>query len=404
MAKRKISRNVVALGLVSFFTDLSSEMIIPVVLPLFMKAQGIAFPVIGLIEGVAESTASLLKLVSGWLSDRLGKRKALVAIGYGVSTVAKPLFAVAGVWWHFLAIRFSERIGKGIRTAPRDALVAASAAEGTRGVSFGLHRALDTAGAFMGLLSALVLVWVLKMEPQDFRLLFVIAFIPALVAVLLVILFVREATPPAGEDTAGEARAGGRLGPQFKWYLLIAGLFTLGNSSDAFLVLRADAVGFSAPFVIMLMLVMNAVEAVLATPIGSLSDRVGRKPILAGAFLVYAAVYFGLAFVGGKAWLWPLFAVYGVYYAMAEGGFRAMVADLAPANVRGLAYGLFHLVVGLAAVPASVIMGWLWDRVGVQYAFSFGAALAFVAMVLLLAVIRVPKPAAAGAITEVRQG
>jgi len=386
----KIQRNVFFLGVVSFLTDLSSDMIIPVVLPLFMRAHGITLPVIGLVEGVAESTASLLKLASGWLSDRLGKRKALVAIGYAVSTVAKPLFALAGVWWHFLLIRFVERTGKGIRTAPRDALVAASAGEEARGVSFGFHRAMDTAGAFLGLLSALILVWALRLEPAGFRPLFLIAFVPALLAVLVVVFFVREHAPARAEGEGRGERRIAALGPQFKCYLLVVGLFTLGNSSDAFLALRANSAGYSAPVVILLMLVMNGVYAGLATPFGGLSDRIGRRRILAASFLLYAGVYFGLGFTGHKALLWPLFAVYGVYYAMSEGALRAMVADLVPDAARGMGYGLFHMVVGVAAVPSSVIMGWLWQGMGVQWAFSFGAALALLATVLLLLLVRTP--------------
>lgn len=387
---RRIPRNVFFLGLVSFLTDLSSEMIIPVVLPLFMRAQGIALPVIGLVEGVAESTASLLKLASGWLSDRLRRRKVLVAIGYAVSTVAKPVFALAGPWWHFLAIRFAERTGKGIRTAPRDALVAASVSRDSRGISFGFHRAMDTAGAVLGLLSALILVWMLKLEPEQFRPLFVIAFLPAFLAVLVVIFLVREHAPSQARAEERKDRGVGPLDPQFKCYLLIVGLFTLGNSSDAFLTLRADLAGYSAPLVILLMLVMNATYAGLATHLGGLSDRLGRRNMLAAGFAVYAGVYFGLAFAESKWLLWPLFAIYGVYYAMSQGALRAMVADLVPDVRRGMGYGLFHMVVGIAAVPASLVMGLLWKAAGVKYAFSFGAALALLAAVLLLLLIRKP--------------
>ncbi len=389
---RKIPRNVFFLGLVSFLTDLSSEMIIPVVLPLFMKARGIALPMIGLVEGIAESTASLLKLASGWLSDRLRRRKALVTVGYAVSTVAKPLFALAGAWWQFLTIRFGERIGKGIRTAPRDALVASSVSPDSRGISFGFHRAMDTAGAFFGLLTALILVSVLKLEPAKFHLLFVIAFLPAFLAVMVVVFFVRERASPGPTDEERKNRSMGPLSPQFKCYLVIAGLFTLGNSSDAFLTLRAgpDSAGYSAPFVILLMLVMNATYASLATPLGGLSDRVGRRNILAGSFAIYAGVYFGLAFARSNWLLWPLFAIYGIYYAMSQGALRAMVADLVPDVRRGTAYGLFHMVVGIAAVPASLVMGLLWKGLGVEYAFSFGAILALAAAVLLVVLIREP--------------
>ncbi len=386
---RKIPRNVFCLGVVSFLTDLSSEMILPVILPLFMRAQGIALPAIGLIEGVAESSSSLLKLGSGWLSDRVRHRKALVGVGYGLSTVVKPVFAFAGVWWHFLTIRFVERMGKGVRTAPRDALLAASVTQDTRGGAFGFHRAMDTAGAFFGLLSALVLVWVLKLEPEGFRPLFWIAFVPAALAVLVIVFFVREVPPPPAPD-GEERRVRGPLSARFKAYLLVTGLFTLGNSSDAFLALRAEGLGLSTLRILLLMLAMNAVYAGLATHLGRLSDRIGRTRMLATSFLVYAAVYAGLAFAGAGWMLWPLFVVYGLYYAMAEGSFRAIVADLVPEHLRGYGYGLFHMVVGVVAVPSSVIMGWLWKAVGVEYAFSFGAVMALAAMILMLALVARP--------------
>jgi len=386
----RIPRNVFFLGVVSFLTDLSSEMIIPVILPLYMRAQGVTLPAIGLIEGVAESTASLLKYASGWLSDRLRRRKALVAAGYAVSTVAKPLFALAGTWWHFLAIRFAERTGKGIRSAPRDALLAASVGAEARGASFGFHRAMDTAGAFFGLLSALVLVWVLRLEPAGFRPLFIVAFIPAACAVLVMVFLVREKRPGGAQAPDAPARPV-PLGPRFKWYLLAVGVFTLGNSSDAFLALRAQSAGFSAPHIILLMLVMNGVYALLATHLGRLSDVLGRVRMLAAGFAVYAGVYLGLAFVGAGWALWPLFAVYGLYYALSEGALRALVADLVPEQARGAGYGLLHMVVGVSAVPASVIMGWLWKTGGVGPAFSFGAGMALVAAALLLGFVRKPR-------------
>ena len=382
--KRKIPRNVFFLGVVSFLTDLSSEMIIPVILPIFMRAKGISLPAIGAIEGVAESAASLLKLASGWLSDRLKRRKSLVAVGYVVSTLAKPLFAFSGVWWHFLTIRFAERAGKGIRTAPRDALVAASTRPETWGLSFGFHRAMDTAGAFFGLLSAVALVWVFKLEPEQYRPLFLIAFVPAALAVGVIVFCVREHVPSQAHEKAAVHERQEKLGRRFTWYLLVVGVFTLGNSSDAFLALRASSIGYSIPAVILLMLLMNAVDAALATHLGGLSDRIGRKHMLAVGFVVYSFVYLGLAFVENKWLLIPLFAAYGLYYAISRAAFRAMVADLAPSTARGMAYGLFHMVVGIAALPASVMVGFLWKKMGAAYAFSFGAALAFLAAILLL--------------------
>lgn len=386
---KKLPRNISVLGLVSFLTDLSSEMIIPVILPLYMQALGVALPMIGLVEGAAESASSLLKLASGWFSDRIGKRKSLVGIGYLISSLSKPLFALAGVWWHFLGIRLIERTGKGIRTAPRDALIAASVDEHSRGVSFGFHRAMDTAGAFLGLLSALLLVWVLKMEPEDFAPLFVIAFIPAIIAVIILFVFAREKAPTV--NNVDEPADGPVFSSQYKLYILIVGLFTLGNSSDAFLAIRANDAGLSPPKVIGLMLVMNAVYASLATWFGGLSDRISRRGVLTVSFIIYAGVYFAIAFATEGWLLWPIFAIYGLYYALSRGALRAMVADMVIDRARGKAYGFFNMVQGIVAVPSSVIMGALWEYLGMPYAFSFGAALALIAALLLALFIREPS-------------
>jgi MFS family permease len=390
---RRISRNVFFLGVVSFLSDLSSDMVMPVVLPLFMRSQlgPAALPIIGLVEGLGDSAASLLRLLSGWLSDVFRKRKAIVIVGYSVSTLVKPVFALAGAWWHFLTLRFAERTGKGIRTAPRDALLAASVSPETRGISFGLQRAMDTAGAFCGVLSALILVWALSLEPKSFRPLFLISFFPGLLAVIVLALFVSEKAPAApAEKGKGVSRFA--FSRAFYYYLTVAGIFALGNSSDAFLVLRAKDlltdVGRSAtqatllPFC--LLLAMNAVDASLATWVGSLSDRIGRRSILVASFGIYALVYFGLAFADREWMLWVLFAVYGLYYATSHGLMKAIVADFVPDEGRGSAFGLFHMVTGIVALPASLIMGALYYKVGAAWAFSFGASLALVAAVLLL--------------------
>ncbi len=388
---RRIPANILFLGLVSFFTDLSSEMVIPVILPLYMNAilpAAIALPAIGLIEGVAQSSASLLKLVSGWVSDKVGRRKALVVLGYGVSAVTKPLFAGASAWPHFLFIRFAERVGKGLRSAPRDALLAASVDVTARGTSFGFHRAMDTAGAFFGLVAALILVEVLRLEPHTFAPLFLISFIPALVAVIILAAFVREMPAPKTPVNA-ETASSPPFTAQFKFYMLILGIFALGNSSDAFLALRANQVGCPTSEILLLMILMNAVSAALSTWFGGLSDRIGRRSVIVGAFALYSLVYFGIGAVTARWQLWPLLAMYGIYYAMSEGTLRAMVADLVQPDARGRGYGMFHMVVGLMAVPSSLIMGLLWKTAGAQLAFSFGAALALIAALLLLAV-RVP--------------
>ncbi len=396
---RKIPRNVVWLGIVSFLTDLSSEMILPVILPLYMKAVlpgNIAAEAMGLIEGAAEAVASLLKLVSGWLSDVLKKRKAIVIVGYATSSVMKPLFAIATAWWHFLIFRFMERTGKGIRTAPRDALLAASVSPENRGISFGFHRALDTAGAFMGLLTALLVVWIWEMEPKDFTILFYISFIPGILAVVVLVTAVREFAPPAAKAAKENSKGPLILNRPFIAYLVVTGIFTLGNSSDAFLVWRAKDLFTDAGhadhvanmLVLCLMLAMNAVDASLATWFGSLSDRLGRRGVLAFSFSIYALVYFGIAFATQSWMLWILFAVYGLYYGASHGAQTAFVADLVPDEGRGRAYGLFHTIVGIMALPASAIMGVLYKVFGPKWAFSFGAVLAAIAVVLLLTIVR----------------
>jgi MFS family permease len=388
---RKISPNVLFLGLVSFLTDLSSEMIIPVILPLYMKSVlgPHALAIIGVVEGVGDSAASLLRLVSGWLSDVVKKRKALVIIGYAVSTVVKPFFAFASLWWHLLFLRFGERAGKGIRTAPRDALLAASVTAENRGVSFGIQRAMDTAGAFCGLLTALLIVWHYRLTPDKFPPLFIVAFFPALLAVIALAVLVREQPPrsvPAETETPVRASPFNRT---FILYVAIAGIFTLGNSSDAFLALRADQMGYSPAMIIGLLLVMNAVDAALATWFGALSDRIGRRNLLIASFGTYALVYFGFGFATHGWMLWPLFGVYGLYYAMSHGALRSVIADLVPDDARGRAYGLFHTVIGATALPASAIMGVLYAYAGFHVAFSFGGALALLAAILLL--VFVPK-------------
>ena len=395
---RKIPRNVVWLGIVSFLTDLSSEMVLPVILPLYMKTF-VPPQAMGIIEGTAEAVASLLKLASGWLSDVLKKRKALVIAGYLTSSIMKPLFAIATSWWHFLIIRFMERTGKGIRTAPRDALLAASVSPENRGISFGFHRALDTAGAFMGLLTALLVVWLWKMEPKDFTILFYISFVPGILAVIVLAVAVREFAPPVPKMQKEKQSGPVVLNRPFIAYLVVTGVFTLGNSSDAFLVWRAKDLFTDAGhadhianmLVLCLMLAMNAVDASLATWFGSLSDRLGRRNVLAFSFSIYALVYLGIAFATHAWMLWILFAVYGLYYGASHGAQTAFVADLIPDEARGRAYGLFHTIVGIMAFPASAIMGVLYKVFGPQAAFSFGAVLAVIAVVLLFTIVQRPK-------------
>ena len=375
----RIPKNVLILGLVSFLTDTSSDMIYPV-LPLFLSdVLGSSVLFIGLIEGVAESTASILKSFSGWLSDKLGKRKFLVGLGYGLSSVGKPILSVVTAGWHVLLLRFADRFGKGVRTSPRDALIADSAPEEHRGLSYGFHRAMDSAGAVVGPLLAFLF---LPLVNENYRILFLIASVPAMLAVLILILFVKERKRLKEKITRLAKPGLSRFDPKFKIFLLGATIFALGNSSDAFLFLRAKDLNIDVVYIPILWLVLNLVYALIASPAGALSDRIGRKNLIISGLLIYTLVYLGFAFATRSIHVWILFGVYGLYYGLANGTMRAYVADLVGEEKRATAFGVYHGVVGLTALPASLIFGWLWQSVGVSVAFGFGAGLALLAVVI----------------------
>ncbi|MEW5988325.1 MAG: MFS transporter [Chloroflexota bacterium] len=391
---RQLPRNIWVLTLASFLTDVSTDMMVHLVPFLLANVLGVRTVTIGLIEGVAETTASLLKLWSGRLSDRLGRRKWLTVAGYGLSTVAKPFLALAGSWPAVLGVRFVERMGKGIRTAPRDALIADSIEEKHRGLAFGLHRAGDTVGATLGLLIALAVIWLrqgdqLTLARATFQTLVWLSVIPALLAVLLLAAGIRE--QPAARQAQPSFLAWGGLERPFKRFLLVIVLFTLGNSSDAFLILRAQAAGLNIVQVMGLLVLFNLVYAVVAMPAGSLSDKVGRRQLLLAGWTLYGLVYVGLALVRTGWQVGLLFALYGVYYGSTEGIARAFVADLVTREKRGTAYGWFNAAVGLAALPASLLAGLLWQGIGswgglgIQAPFLFGAVLSIMAVGLLRA-------------------
>jgi len=391
--------NIFYLGVVSFLTDVSSELIFTL-LPLFLaNVLQTGTVIIGFIEGVAESTASVLKVLSGWVSDKLGNRKGLSFIGYALSTLAKPFMLIANTWGPIMGIRFADRFGKGIRTAPRDALVADSSSESDRGKAYGFHRAMDTSGAALGLVAAAVVVFLLQREVVDlqidtYRWLIILGIIPAFIA-LFFFLFISE--PPKqqacqvapsckdGENTALSASAPGN---KFKIFLCIVFLFTLGNSSDAFLILRAQNLGNNVFYIILMMILFNAVYALFSVPSGILSDKVGRRRVILLGWSVYALVYLGFA-VLDQAWtVWLLWGLYGLYYGLAEGVARALVCDLVPEDKRGTAFGMYHGVVGITLLPASLIAGWLWQSVNPAAPFYFGAIMAGLAVTGMLVFIR----------------
>lgn len=378
----RFSANVFAMGVVSFLTDFSTEMIYPL-LPLFLTVQlGASKAFLGVMEGFAETTASFLKLFSGTLADALNVRKPIVFAGYAISSVSKPLVAVASAPWHVLAVRIADRVGKGIRTAPRDALLADSVEENGRGAAFGLQRTMDNAGAIAGPLAAALLLALLN---KNLRLVFALSAVPAAACVLVLWLFVREVRPTVSRaDTKTLSLESARLlGPVFWAYLGIVFLFTLGNSSDAFILLRAANVGVPTALVPVVWVVLSAVRMITSMPLGMLSDRVGRRALIVSGWLVYAMVYLGFAAAKHPWHVWVLFALYGLYFGLTEGVEKAFVADIVPAHLRGTAYGAFNFAVGVGALPASIIAGALWQKFGAAYAFGFGAAAAFAASVLL---------------------
>jgi len=393
---RSLPRNVWAVSLTSFFMDVSSEMVINV-LPMFLSnVLGVKTNIIGLIEGIAEATASLLKVFSGWLSDRLGARKWLAVAGYGLSAISKPFFYVANSWGMVAGVRWADRVGKGVRTAPRDALVADSVDERQRGLAFGFHRAADTGGAMLGLLIALVVVWLaqagsMKLSRPTFQTIVLISLIPAFLAVLSLAVGAQDVPVTARQKMPRFAFRS--LGKRFVIFMVIVGIFDLGNSSDAFLVLRAQERGLSVIGVLGMLITFNLVYTLISTPAGSLSDRIGRRRLIVGGWLVYAAIYLGFALAGAGWHVWVLYAIYGVYYGLAYGTTKAMVADIVPEAVRGTAYGTYNAVLGILDFPASLIAGILWHGVG-RWAglgpsapFFFGAALAAVAAALMAVVM-----------------
>jgi MFS family permease len=403
---RGITRNVVALGLVSLFTDVSSEMLVYVI-PLFLANVLLApAAAIGLIEGVAESTASILKLISGAVSDRIGRRRLLVGIGYGTSVAAKMLYLAATAWPVVLVGRVGDRFGKGIRTSPRDALIADSTAPEHRGVAYGFHRAMDTTGAFVGVLVAAAVIWAMEgnaiaLTGDAFRVLVLLALVPGLLAVATIVVGVRDVRkPPTAAPSNAPASAdlirrivGGtsewRSFPRPFWLFMLANaLFTLGNSSDAFLALRSQNLGLTLLALLLTIVAFNATNAAVAWPAGALSDRIGRRGLIAFAWLVYAACYAGFAVATQAVWVVPLWVAYGTYYALSEGVGKALVADLAPAQMRATAFGILNATQGLMILPASVIAGVLWSAIAPPAPFWFGSACSAAAVVLLLTTVR----------------
>ncbi|MBO8126603.1 MAG: MFS transporter [Firmicutes bacterium] len=362
-------RTIVLLGLVSLFTDISSEMVYPLV-PLFLTAKLGATPAfVGIIEGIAESLASLLKVFSGYYSDRIQRRKPLAVVGYASAAFGKLALYLATSWTGVLLGRVIDRFGKGIRTAPRDALIAESADRGKLGSAYGLHRALDTLGAVIGVGIAFVLF---TRYQGEYSRAFLYSLIPATVGVSVLLLVREGAAQRQGAERPTFSWDLKALDSRLKWFLLIAFLFTLGNSSNQFLLLRAVDLGISPAQVILVYLVYNLVYSLFSIPAGRRSDKVGRRRLLTAGYIFYGLVYFGFAFASHAAQIWWLFGFYGLYEALTKGVERALVAELAPAHNRATALGLHSMLVGLGLLPASLIAGFLWTSIGPKAPFIFG--------------------------------
>ena len=409
---RTLPRNVVAISLVSLLNDASSEIIYPL-LPLFLAVTLGASPaIIGTIEGAAESVSSLLKLFAGYFSDKRGKRKGMVVFGYALASVARPLLGFATTWYQVLGIRLTDRVGKGIRSAPRDAMIADAAAVEMRGLAFGFHRAMDHAGAVIGPLLGFGLIYLIAIQrnaptASEYSKVFLLASIPALAAVIVVAFFVRESSGSAGivpapspTTVVEKPRLSLRgFDGNFKSFLLIVALFTLSNSSDAFLLLRAREAGVSVATIPLLWAALHASKVISSLIGGDLSDRVGRKTLIASGWLLYAAVYLGFAFVSSVGVAWVLFLVYGIYFGLAEGAEKALVADLVRPEQRGTAYGLYNLAFGITVFPASLLMGALWSWRGAMTAFVVSAVIGAVAAFLLLSLVTSHPPKARDQLT-----
>ena len=416
-ARRRLGATVIALAVVSLLTDVSSDMIYPLLPGFLAGTLGVSAAFLGVIEGAAETTAALLKLASGWWSDRLRRRKPLVVAGYGLSALVRPLVALATGGGQVLAIRVADRVGKGLRSSPRDALIADAVDPRDRGRAYGAHRAADNAGAVLGPLIAFALLGV---GGVSLRTVFALAAIPGLMAVVVVAARVREAArttpaptlvvrreegalavaPAAVVEEVASGRSTGHapepFGPAFRTVMVAILVFTLGNSTDAFLLLRATTVGVPVAQVPLLWALYNGVKALASMPGGALSDRIGRRPVVLAGWLLYAGTYVGFAFATHPWHVWALFAVYGLTFGLTEGTEKALVADLTPTARRGTAFGWYNLVVGVGALPASVLFGVLWTRYGPTTAFITGGAFALVGT-LVLTLARLPSRPAHGA-------
>jgi len=384
MSDKKIfglERNVFFTGLTSFFTDTSTKMVYSV-MPLFLLSIGASKTSIAMIEGIAESTASLFKAFSGYWSDKIGQNKPFMLIGYGITAMVTPLYALVTGSFQVLIFRFIERIGKGLRAAPRDSLVSGSVSKETMGISFGFHKAMDNSGAIFGPLAAFLLLYLFQI---NYKYIFLLATIPALLGVLTIILFVKEAKSAKKEERP--AFHVSQLPKKFYLFLAIVFVFTLGNSADALLLVKTAETGINKSYIPFVYMIFNMVSVFLAVPIGKLSDKVGREILIILGFLVYAVVYFLFGRYNSINVFFFLFLLYGLYSALVDGSQKSMVADLVSKDLRGTGYGIYHSVLGITLLPASLIAGLLYDKVNANAPFYFGASMAFIAALLMVVLL-----------------
>ena len=375
-----ITRNIFIMSMVSLFTDLSSQMVFPLI-PLFLTTVlGCGAYAVGIVEGAAETTASLLKVLSGYWSDKIGKRKPFILFGYSMSSITKPLFAIANIWTFVLFLRVIERIGKGIRTAPRDALVAESCDESVRGKAFGFHRAADGIGSTLGAVLALLLlpIW-------GYRNIFLFALVPGIISVFI-IFFIQEKNAPAKQEKKEVSikLSLKELPANLRYFIIVSLLFALGLFGYAFLLLKAKNIGLADNMAIFLYVIFYIVYSICAVPLGIVSDKIGRKPVLMAGYVLFGITSLGLLVASGFYGISLFFIIYGISYAMIDGTQRAFVVDLAPQHLKGTALGIFHTAIGLVALPGGYIAGLLWDKVSPEATFGYGFILAIVSAVSLI--------------------
>jgi MFS family permease len=373
-----LERNVFFTGLTSFFTDTSVKMIYSV-MPLFLLSIGASKTAIALIEGIAESTASLLKAISGYWSDRIGKNKPFMIIGYGITALVTPLYALVRIPVQVLLLRFFERVGKGIRTAPRDSLISGSITNNDAGRNFGFHKAMDNSGAIVGPLIAFLL---LSLFPLNYTNIFLLATIPAILGVVTIVIFIQEAK---GEQKEGSFKISmGQLPKKFYFFLVIIFVFTLGNSADALLLVKTAETGINKSYIPFVYMIFNTVSVFLAIPIGKLSDKIGREKLIIPGFFIYAVVYYLFGRFNSLNVFIFLFILYGFYSALTDASQKAMISDLVSKDLRGTGFGLYHSILGITLLPASLIAGILYDKVNSNAPFYFGAVMALMASVMMI--------------------